>query len=157
MGLRYGDAASSHRRIGRTELKRGLKKLNPTHEVDGADGARDRNAAPLASSLTSGWSELEVDELLTGLVALQSRDRDRDREGVTDGLRTGGNGMKEILDFTEDEFRERLILAMNRGESDVDRVLEAGQEVMPLVERLEVRRLAPRGGGGRFGIDIACG
>lgn len=161
LGLRAG-ASGTKRLIARNELRRGLKALSfalaemPLAEGatgggedgGGQEGRREGEqeaegaAEPAAAAAKvqagrgrrgGGWSESEVNDLLSGVTLLGS---DVGDGGSSDGG-GGGRGGYEA-DLTDVEFRERLVAAIAGGGAKEDRDVAAAQEISPLAERLEV-------------------
>lgn len=162
LGLRAG-AAGTKRLIGRNELRRGLKALSaaPTlsepgesadggdtngGEEDGEEGKRGGEVVPVDSTATltmvregGPWSEQDIDDLLNG-VAILGDGGATVEGGDPDGSGVKGNesGKDNANDLTDVEFRERLMVAIDKGGTKADREMAEAQRVQPLSERLQV-------------------
>lgn len=118
LGLRSGGYEGAKRLVGRHELKRGLKALSESRTQKGEIKIRKT------------WSEQEVDNLMQGLVMCR---------GEIVGGRGSGGITEQGPDFSEEDFRERMMIALDGNVNAMDHDVKAGLKVLPLCEKLEVR------------------
>lgn len=129
LGLRPGGYEGTKRLVGRIELKRGLKALSAALTRTQAESTESKTQEGKAE-ISKAWSEQEVDNLMQGVAMCRGE--------IVSG-RGGGGDIGKDADFSEEAFREGLMLAFDDRGNTMDRDVADGLKVLHLCEKLEVR------------------